>query len=337
MHGFLPTDKLKSLQISLDGENWDTQVTINKATLVALGTAVNNVAWADKLEPVSTDGTMTDGELNFYYGEVSPDGTVLKHVGTTLSAPTTAMEGEGNTGLTNKYIAFDIYLKNSSSKTADNLQLAKGSFIKITKDQAQAADNGQDNTGLEFSVRSAIELYSNTATFTDSKAVINGLTFGSPVVAIWEPNYDRHIAEIVANDARITDSVQAFNTLAMNASSVGKNIQGINGKTAADVGKGLAVELDAEGNVKAEPAGVTGTYMTIPNTIQTGGTVSDNDIQLYSVGGTQDEHKITLPGNAISKARVYIWLEGQDPDCQDTASTGKSFDLQINLSKPAVT
>ena len=325
----------EGLQISLDGENWDTQVTINKATLVALGTAVNNVAWADKLEPVSTDGTMTDGELNFYYGEVSPDGTVLKHVGTTLSAPTTAMEGEGNTGLTNKYIAFDIYLKNSSSKTADNLQLAKGSFIKITKDQAQAADNGQDNTGLEFSVRSAIELYSNTATFTDSKAVINGLTFGSPVVAIWEPNYDRHIAEIVANDTRITDSVQAFNTLAMNASSVGKNIQGINGKTAADVGKGLAVELDAEGNVKAEPAGVTGTYMTIPNTIQTGGTVSDNDIQLYSVGGTQDEHKITLPGNAISKARVYIWLEGQDPDCQDTASTGKSFDLQINLSKPA--
>ena len=65
--------------------------------------------------------------------------------------------------------------------------------------------------------------------------------------------------------------------------------------------------------------------------------ISDNDLQLYSVNGTQDEHKITLPGNAISKARVYIWLEGQDPDCQDTASTGKSFDLQINLSKPAVT
>ena len=51
----------EGLQISLDGENWDTQVTINKAKLVALGTAVNNVAWADKLEPVSTDGTTTDG------------------------------------------------------------------------------------------------------------------------------------------------------------------------------------------------------------------------------------------------------------------------------------
>ena len=325
----------EGLQISLDGENWDTAVTISKATLVGLGSAVNNVAWADKLEPVSTDGTTTDGEINFYCGEVSADGSVLKHVATTKSATTTAMEGTGNTGLTNKYIAFDIYLKNSSSKATDNLQLAKGSFIKITKDQPQAADNGQDKTGLEYSVRSAIEIYSNTAAFTDSKSTINALKFGSPVVTIWEPNYDQHIAEIVKNDSRITDSVQAFNTLAMNSSSVGKNIQGVNGKTAEDCGKALSVQLDADGNVKSEPAGEAGTYMTIPNTIQTGASVSDNDIQLYSVVGSQDDHKITLPGNAISKARVYIWLEGQDPDCQDTASTGKSFDLQINLSKPA--
>lgn len=326
----------EGLQISLDGISWDTAVTISKDTLVGLTAAVNKVAWADKLEPVSTDGTTSesDGELNFYYGEVSPDGTVLKNVRDTKSVSTTALNGaEGDTGPTNKYIAFDIYLKNSSSKSVDDLQLAKGSFVAITTDEAKG--KGQTGTGLEFSVRAALELYSTTATFTDSQATVNGLGFGNPVVTIWEPNYDQHIGEIVRLDSRISAATQAFNTLAINSSAVGKNIQGINGKTAEDAGKGLSVQLDADGNVKTEPAGVAGTYMTIPYTIQTGGTVSGGEKQLYNVNGTGDDYKIKLPGNAITKGRVYIWLEGQDPDCQDTASTGKSFDLQINLSKPA--
>lgn len=328
----------EGLQISLDGISWDTSVAISKDTLVALTSAVNNVAWADKLEPVSTDGTTSssDGELNFYYGEVSADGSVLKDVKTTKSVSTTAIGGAtGDTGPTNKYIAFDIYLKNSSSKALDDLQLANGSFIAITKDESKG--KGQDNTGLEYSVRAALELYTETATFTDSQATVNGLDFGSPVVSIWEPNYDQHIGEIVRLDGRIDAATQAFNTMAMNSSSVGKNIQGVNGDGTEGhgVGDALSVTLDADGNVKPEPAGVSGTYMTIPYTIQTGGTVSGGEKQLYNVTGVGDDYKIKLPGNAISKARIYIWLEGQDPDCQDTASTGKSFDLQINLSKPA--
>ena len=319
------------LQISTNATEWKTLITNDDIVNVTGYTGNVNMV-PGELAPVSTTGETASGFMKFFKGVVAGD----ENNGGAMSLTAGACPAEA-AGTTGDYIAFDIYLKNSSSKATDNLQLAKGSFIKITKDQAQAADNGQDNTGLEFSVRSAIELYSNTATFTDSKATINALTFGSPVVTIWEPNYDRHIAEIVANDGRITDAVQEFDTLAMNSSSVGKNIKGINGVGTAGAGAGLSVELDSEGNVKEDPPGVAGTYMTIPNTLQTGGTISDNDLQLYSVNGTQDEHKITLPGNAISKARVYIWLEGQDPDCQDTASTGKSFDLQINLSKPAVT
>ena len=48
--------------------------------------------------------------------------------------------------------------------------------------------------------------------------------------------------------------------------------------------------------------------------------------------GTQ----FSLPGNTISRMRVYIWLEGQDPDCIDTASTGKYLDFLINIAKPTV-
>ena len=209
------------------------------------------------------------------------------------------------------------------------MNLANGSSIAIN------ATEGQANTGLEFSVRSAIEFYSNTATFTDSQATINGKTFGTPQIAIWEPNYDQHISEIQQNDSRISNVQQAWNTLAMNNTSVGKNIQGIN-VAEAQIGSALAVTLDANGNVLSDPAGVAGTYMTVPSTIQTAGNLQA-DTPLYNVNGTgSDTYRINLAGNAITKARVYIWLEGQDPDCQDTASTGKAFDLKINLSKDPV-
>lgn len=326
----------EGLQISLDGISWDTAVTISKTKLIELGQSVNKVSWADKLEPVSSDGTYntTTGELNFYYGEVSPDGSILKNVRQATSVATTSTEegNAGNTGPKNKYIAFDIYLKNSSSRTTDPMQLANGSLVAITKDEAKG--KGQDNTGLEFSVRTAIEFYSNPATFTDSQSVITGKAFGTPQIAIWEPNFDQHIAEIQRVDGRISNTTQAWNTLAINNTADGKNIQGVN-VGEAQIGSALAVALDTNGNVLTDPAGEAGTYMTIPSTIQTSGNIQA-DQPLYNVNGTGKDYQITIPGNAITKARVYIWLEGQDPDCQDTASTGQSFDLQINLSKTAV-
>ena len=45
---------------------------------------------------------------------------------------------------------------------------------------------------------------------------------------------------------------------------------------------------------------------------------------------------LMLKQNAVMKARVYIWLEGQDPDNVDTASTGKSIDIVLGFTKPAV-
>ena len=41
--------------------------------------------------------------------------------------------------------------------------------------------------------------------------------------------------------------------------------------------------------------------------------------------------------NKISKVRVYIWLEGQDPDCVDLASTGDKLNIDLKLTKDATT
>lgn len=309
----------EGLQISIDGIKWGSSVTVNDETLAAATKAVNNYVWPEELEPVSSDGTFTSGDLNFYYGDISADGN-------TLSGIEKASDSLG------KYIVFDIYLKNSSSNSGgDKLQLSTGSSVAINTEEG-----GKDNTGLENSVRTGLLLYSDTAMFTaalgnntdqltdaSGNRTIAGIQPGTPLASFWEPNYNQHIGFVVDNDTRISNAEQRFQTLAMTADSVGKNIKGVGGSTVA-----AGVSVNAKGETIASDSG---TYMAIPSTIETAGSVSDNEIEMKAVDGTT---QLMLQPNSIMKARVYIWLEGQDPDCNDTASTGRAFDVIINLSKP---
>ena len=318
----------EGLQISIDGQKWGSSVEVNSTTLAAATQAINRYTWPEELEPVSTDGTFTGGDLNFYYGDISANGETLEGV---LKAADSDQ----------KYIVFDIYLKNSSSNSAgDKLQLATGSSIAIN-----STEGGKDNTGLENSVRAAILLYSDSAMFTaalgnntteltdaSSNRTIAGIqpvssSNENPKAAIWEPNYNQHIDEIIQNDTRISASPQRFQTLAMNSASYGRNIKGVNGST---VGSGVSVDNDG---VAVAADASAGPYMAIPSTLETAATVSGADIDMTDVSATPVQ--LMLKPNAIMKARVYIYLEGQDPDCIDTASTGRAFDIQINLAKPA--
>ena len=43
--------------------------------------------------------------------------------------------------------------------------------------------------------------------------------------------------------------------------------------------------------------------------------------------------EVGLVPNQISKVRIYIWLEGQDPDCIDLASTGDKLNVNLKFTK----
>ena len=40
-----------------------------------------------------------------------------------------------------------------------------------------------------------------------------------------------------------------------------------------------------------------------------------------------------IESNKVSKIRVYVWLEGQDPDCDTDASQGGGIEVNIGLTK----
>ena len=276
----------EGLQISLDGESWSSKITVNKVALQ--GATDNNYAWPDALVPVSTIGESAGGNMNMFYGDVSADGTQLNNA------------GQENDTSTTKYIVFDLYFKNSSSQLAgDKLQLNTGTLVKI-------AEDGKSGTGLENCVRSAVVLYENTALMTDDGETIREIAAGTPLVSIWEPNYKKHIAEVVKNDStRIPQSDTDFTTLGVKQVGEG-TVTGINGTAANE-------------------------FISKQVTIKTDGTVGAAT-DMTDINSTN----LMLKQNCVMKARVYIWLEGQDPDCIDTASTGKSIDIVLGFTKPAV-
>ena len=279
----------EGLQISLDGESWASKITINADTL---GAAVkNNYRWPEALTPVSTVGATTSGNMNLFYGDVNAEGDTLNNAAAETDADTT------------KYIVFDLYFKNSSSKeVGDDLQLNAGSSVAI-------ADDGKQNTGLENCIRSGIVLYENTALMTDDGATIRSIAAGTPLVSIWEPNYNKHISEVVKNDPdRIPTNSTDFTTLGLKS-----------------VGDGTVSGI----NVATDPSNA---FLGPQNTIKTDGSVTTATDMTAVDKSTQ----LILKQNSVMKARVYIWLEGQDPDCIDTASTGKSIDIVIGFTKPAV-
>ena len=234
------------------------------------------------------------GNISDARGGTVPEGTVLQ----------TASTG-------GKFIAFDCYFKNSSSQASDEFQLNGGSYIKLGTDDPETAnvnELGTTGTGLEYSVRAGLMLYANTQPLTADGATVRGTTAGTGAKAfLWEPSYNKHIAEVVTNDHRIEDGNSAFNTLALTAAATG-NL------------------TDIDVNTQAE-----NTKLAVQKTLKTAETVSDPT----TMKAVEDDSNLTLKGNAIMKTRIYIWLEGQDPDCNDTASTGKFIDVLLKFTKPA--
>jgi len=308
----------EGLQISLDGQTWGSSVDVSQSILADLakptasggfGTGTDGIHYQfpEELVPVSSDGTITSGDMNFRYGDVSADGTTL--------TDTDAVSAQGG----GKFIAFDCYFKNSSSQSTDKFQLDANSAITIGTDDTNTAgvdETGVQNTGLEYSVRAGLVLYGATAAMTADGATVRALTPASgdttpiqPKGFIWEPSCKSHINEVVLNDStRVPAANTQFRTLALNSTASG-TVAGIN---TATVGSNTA--------------------LTEQPSVQTEGTSLASAMTMTSTESTPSD--LELKGNAIMKTRIYIWLEGQDPDCNDTASTGKYINVLLKFTKP---
>ena len=309
------------IQISADGSNWKSVLT-NADLTGASGTysaAVNQLP--NTLEPVSTAGTMTTGgKMEMFLGHVQANESTGDFILSAAQSVETNSAGGNSTG---KFVAFDIFLKNEQNET---LYLTPNSKVEFRN----------SDTGIKNATRIAFITLGHTTT-ADTVANIQALNTGtSSTVKIWEPNYDVHTADGVAN------AISPYGITTLN--------EGANNAWVPY--SGVKANLAVSENVKREQAtqALNPTYFSSfaydasANPAQTIAydTAGQNSTNYFITKEGYTTSQLLTAENGltagITKMRIYMWVEGQDVDCENNASGGDiRFSLQFSIvdSNPA--
>ena len=216
----------------------------------------------------------------------------------------TTSELTDTAGTAGDYMAFDLFLKSDYS-TATQIYLTAGSGV--------VHDTDGTDSGIQNAARVGFLLLGNTNSgdsAANMQALANGsgLTGGKSEVYFWEPNYDTHTSTGVNN---------AVNEYGIPSSSIA--IGNDNAAVTYYGVKGVLGESDDVALGKANPSHATqGANFEEVSTDYKTKTTTTGNTAVFSL----------QPG--VTKMRVYMWIEGQDIDCENGASGGAiSFNLQL--------
>ena len=298
-------------------------------------------------------------ELGMYAGKY--DGDETTKLGNIIRADEekTAVSDADYAG----YYAFDIFLKNTSKTgvTKDTLQLNSDAYAwvlpegeNITVDGVSEPYRGDAASGLQNAIRIAFARYGEGETNADESNIVKATAKPSEVlsgtkddlitdVAIWEPNHNDHVERIIEN-------IGPKFTTTPNPLPTDKDYKTATPYTYTPFWSGtLSKDLAGSPLTSVFNWEVSG-IKRIP-TLQTTTTIGEDLLNGFTVEGVQNlisaktttkekpddpdgEYKpFTLAANAVTKLRVYVYLEGQDPDCDTTASQGGGIEVNIGLTK----
>lgn len=240
-------------------------------------------------------------------GEIDSTGKMKMYYGVVTSnaagdyilTSTKSTEEEGSTG---KFIAFDLFFKVDA---ATDIYLTTNSGVRTTD---------ETDTGIKNASRIGFVILGNAsagASLDDIQGLNNGT---SSTKYIWEPNYDVHTPAAVQH---------AFDTYGVTTHETGGDLLSY---------AGVKDEFTADNNVKVRqstPLSYTTTYEDYFDEV----TVTHSTIS----GFNQSKLLFRLQAG-VTKVRVYMWIEGQDVDCENSASGGTiTYDLQITTEAPTST
>lgn len=227
--------------------------------------------------------------------DIDENGRMKMFLGTVLANTggdyiLTATQDVEKHGTAGNFIAFDLFFK---SDGANELNLTTNSQI-VTEDL--------DDTGIKNAARIAFVKLGHT-TAGDTLTNIQKLNAGtSAETKIWEPNFDVHTAAAV-NHAQNT---------------YGETVQQA-GNPDALAYSGVQKAITQDNNVKVGEA--KGTTEYVKPVVPDFKTKANFDQKVNSVLSLQ---------TGITKVRIYMWIEGQDVDCENSASGGSTtFNLQF--------
>lgn len=177
-------------------------------------------------------------------------------------------------------------------------QINEQKQIYLTEASKVTASQGGEDTAIQYAARVAFIDEGNVA-YDASAQAAQALKAGT-TAWIWEPNYDVHKASGIQN---------ALNTYGITTKATG------------------AEKLN---------------YKGVNAVIDTGVPVNSTDTKYFKdvttnvspFGGITTRMKPFTLNAGVTKIRVYMWVEGQDVDCEDNASGGTvSYNLSFSIDE----
>ncbi len=279
------------IQISADATNWKSIVQKTDLVGAKTGKYTNAINQIPEiLEPVSTTGIPDAGKLPMYYGVVESDEETGNYILT--STKTTELDNNTTRGDDDQDPAkFIAFDLFFKVKSETKISLQAGSGVSAVTAE------GEQDTGIKNAARIAFIVEGSLAdgTALDTIQALNG---GTNAI-IWEPNAGSHTA------AGVAQARDVYNK---------STTEGDTNPALTYVGVKSAITLENKVLLNSED---TNYFTAVDPTIKTNkGFDANVDLLTLSAG--------------ITKVRVYMWVEGQDVDCENNASGGQiSFDLKI--------
>ncbi len=303
------------IQISTDAVNWKTiisnaDITAGWSATVSGNAVTDTNQIPTSLSPVSTAGLVdasTDataktkkGNLSMYHGVVAAN-----QLGVFALTAEKDLEEKGTTG---NFIAFDLFIKTDAAAA---LYIEPGTGATFTE--------GYNSKGLENATRIAfvVEGTKNANANTAEVLTMDGAT--SSTVTIFEPNVDSHTASGVTQSNLYYSHYTNYNAIAEGSNQPIVSYDGV--KAAITTAIPLA-QTNVVDNSSYFQTVTTVPFTTAFVTAATGQT----NYAWYTTAAT-------FPAG-ITKVRVYMWVEGQDVDCENDAS-GANLTYKIALTQNA--
>ena len=357
-----------SLLLSLDGEKWDTTVTINEDNFKSVSYEGNVNNWANYgtsnpgLKPISSVGeidTKTSTMKMFEKGSLTATQGGYRLMASRIhnyDKPLNGFNGEiaqGQYTENGGYVAFDLFIRNFSGREYySNLDILNEESIYLTTDsKVKVGSTGVADTGIENSVRIAFAQIgrvngktTDVDTITGITCATNGTTTGICRTAqIWEPNNINHVT--AALNYYDTSCRKRDNTKELANSNIALVNSGAylneNCATVADGDSMPTYAIRKEINYTDRVDVYDGeAYNGFTKTTKTT-EVGNEPLYAYdyftdtekNLTGTSRPEFISLAPNSITKVRVYIWIEGQDIDNFDFSSVGKQIQIAFGFTK----
>ncbi len=283
------------LQISADGSNWKA-ILENSDITPGEGSTIN---------------TNYPGNTNQISKELNPVSTVDSASDGKLLMYTGSVEGDATEGSAT-YGQDVLTTKASTEKRGEEGDfVAFDIFLKVDKDTdivlTKASDvksKDTDDRGLKNAARVGFIVAKDADVKAAGTAISEIQNVVPSAVHIWEPNNNVHTTAAVSHGI----SNYGFTASNLTTSTPITSYYGV--KAAAS---GVALN-SSDSSLFAQ---VTPEYKTPANNATAG-----EDLDVFSLK------------QGITKVRVYLWVEGQDIDCENSASGANiSFDIQFQVKE----